>query len=151
MSAAMLERKGRDQGRADGRADAALNLVKRPRPDLALAVMFAGYGDAYLKTYGAAYGAQRRVEEQQKSNQLVRKVPKPQMAKSTPRDRIFERGWKDGYDGKEKPTWRLSENDKAIYQRGYMIGQRHRDYERAEQLRQSTRHQNLHRTQGKSR
>ncbi len=147
----MLEHKGRDQGLADGRADGALNLPKRPRPDLALAIMFAGYRDTYLKNYGPAYVAQRQIEERLVSEQLKAKPIRSTVQKTTLRDRMFERGWKDGFNGKEAATWRMSEADKMRYQRGHAIGQRHREYDRAEQLRKSHRHQNLQNTQGKLR
>ena len=86
----MFERKGRDQAQADGQADASLNLIKRPRPNLTLVIMFAGYRDEYLKTYSITYDAQRRVEERRLSNPLIQKTQKSQTQQPTPRDRIFE-------------------------------------------------------------
>ena len=147
----MFEGKGRDQGDADGRADALLNLARRPRPDLILAILFTGYRDAYLKNYRITYDAARRAGEYQRSDQLRKQVRTAQTNHTTLQDRIFERGWKDGYEAREQDTQGLSKDDKASYQRGVNLGQRHREYEHADQLRKVAQHQKRRFAQDRSR
>ena len=110
--------------------------------------MFTGYRDGYLQSYGPAYDAARRIDEHEINKKLRKTLPQ---SSSNAQDRFFEQGWNDGYSSKTRPTWRMSETDKKVYQRGHAMGQRHREYDRGDQLRKARQHQNSQNLQEKSR
>ena len=146
----MFERQARQKGERDGRADAELLRPRRPRPSLLLALLSNGYRDAYLVAYKNAYDRMERRFESQRSNELKQSARLIDGAR-LPANHSFDRGWRDGFDGKDTPPERLSYDDLRAYERGHRLGAQQRDYERSNQLRQSARHQNRARSQGQSR
>ena len=140
----MFERRGREDGGRDGFVDAGLRMPPRPRPNLALAVIAAGYRDSYLSAYRDAHQTRTWQEDRRRAD-LARKQtgtklqasPEPKRQKT---DAAFDRGWRDGMSGKDPaPAGRSTDpHDADAYARGYKIGERDRDYERARRLRAKT-------------
>lgn len=138
----MFEWKAREQGRADGQADAMLNRPRRPRPDLFRALISNQYRDTYLIEYKCQYDYQRREEEAAQARDLIEKSHLI-AGESVPDDRIFERGWRDGFDGKDTPPKGLSHDQIKTFERGHRIGRQQREYKMAEELRQRSQNQHL--------
>lgn len=143
----MFEGLGQKDGIADGRADAALNLPKRAKPNLTIAVISTGYRDAYIEAYHTGYRIQRSHEDRNVVETLNRQVASKKLTPCKT-DLFFEQGWKDGYAGKDAPPKSLCQDQKTFWYRGQKIGFRDREYERARQLRQKTHHQSQARSQG---
>lgn len=146
----MFERRGREQGQRDGINDAQLHRPRKPRPSLRLALISDGYRDAYLVSYKQAYDHMERRQENLRANEL-RQDGRLLQGSQVPTNHRFDQGWRDGFDGKDTPPDGLSYDDLRAYERGHRLGAQQRDYQRSNQLRQSTRHQNRVRSQGYSR
>ncbi|MBV1864888.1 MAG: hypothetical protein KUG74_10685 [Rhodobacteraceae bacterium] len=143
----MFEWRGREQGRADGQADARLNRPRRPRPNLLTAVLSNSYRDEYLIAYKDHYDGQRLQEEREQAHELAQKSNLI-AGNAVPKDQMFERGWREGFAGKDTPPKGLSHDQIKTYERGHRLGSQHREYEMANQLRQKSRHQHSHGAQG---
>lgn len=141
----MFERRGRKEGERDGRLDGKDKFARDPRPRLQLALISNGYWHAYLLAYDQAYKRQQwineRLEDQkQLSKQEAQKVSKEAKTPAELQKSEFERGWGDGYHGREvapsSPNQiKDSKGADHHYLRGYKIGNRDRDYARAKELR----------------
>ena len=145
----MFECHGREQGTADGNADAALRLPARPRPALMMAVTFPGYRDGYLSAYRDAYRTRSWQEDRQHAERLAGRIGNQAVQhgstlKQRTIDRVFEEGWQHGFHGKASAVNKLSGSAEEVdaYTRGYRIGVRDRDYARARDLRRE--HQRDH-------
>lgn len=67
----MFERNGHTEGARDGAADALADHPARPRPNAAMAILSAGYMDAYLKVYRAAHAEHRHVMDRRRAETAV--------------------------------------------------------------------------------
>jgi len=143
----MFEGLGQKDGIVDGRADAMLNRPERAKPNLTMAVISAGYRDAYIAAYHSGYRIQRVREDRSAVEKLNKQVLSKKLNPGKT-DQLFEQGWKDGYAGEDMPPKSLNPDQLAAWVRGQKIGFRDREYERARQLRQKHNHQSKIRSQG---
>ena len=136
----MFEARACQEGKTDGQADASLGRPRKPRPSLTLSLISKRYRDAYLVHYKRAYEHQQRIEERAQAEQLA-KTARLLSAQELPKDKRFEQGWRDGFSGKDTPPAQITHEELRAYERGHRLGARHRDYERAKELREMTQSQ----------
>lgn len=134
------ECQGRDDGRCDAKFDAEHELSSRPRPRLLPSLLSDRYRRAYMTSYKHHFDTRRRRKEEDLSRELAansKLFPGDQV----PKDQVFERGWRDGFDGKDTPPKEFSHNDIRTYERGHRMGRQHREYEISDKLRKENRQQ----------
>lgn len=140
----MFEKRGRKDGERDGWLDAKESYARDPRPNLGLALAFNGYRDSYLGAYRGSYNRQlwinsKLTDQKELAKQEAHKISKETKILPALQKSEFERGWADGYNGREadlisphqtKDTKRADQ----FYLRGYKLGVKDRDYARARDL-----------------
>ncbi len=132
--------KGRDDGRRDGEFDASYGITRRPRPRFVSALLSDRYRHAYMAAYRRSYDDWCRRNEDQIAMELAGRS-KLISGEQVPRDQVFERGWRDGFDGKDTPPEGLNYDDVKTYERGHGKGRQHREWDLAHKLREKNRHQ----------
>ena len=96
------------------------------------------YQQVYLSSYNRTYDCWQRQKEDEIARELAQNS-KLITGEQVPRDQVFERGWRDGYDGKDTPPKGLSHDEVKTYERGHRSGNQHREWDLAQRLRQQTR------------
>ncbi len=132
--------KGSDDGRVDGEFDAMHGTARKPRPRFVSSLLSDRYRHAYMAAYRAAYDRGIRESERKLANDLAERS-RLISGEQVPRDQVFERGWRDGFDGKDTPPKGLSYDEVKTYERGHRQGRQHREWDLANQLREKNRHQ----------
>ncbi len=132
--------KGSDDGRQDGDFDASQGLPRKPRPRFLSSLLSDHYRKAYMSAYRQAYDRECRQRESHISNELAQHS-KLISGDQVPRDQVFERGWRDGFDGKDTPPDSYSHDEIKTYERGHRNGRQHREWDLANRLRERNRHQ----------
>lgn len=140
----MFEKRGRKDGERDGRLDAKESYARDSRPNFSLALAFNGYRDSYLTAYRDAYNRQswinsKLTDQKELAKQEAHKISKETKIPPALQKSEFERGWADGFNGKEaEPSSPNQIKDgkgaDQHYLHGYKIGSRDRDYARAREL-----------------
>jgi len=132
-----------NNGSSDGRRDAAFDtghdFPRRPRPRILPSLLSDRYRLAYMASYKQHYDFRLRRKEEQIGRELAQNS-KLISGDQVPRDQVYERGWRDGFDGKDTPPKEMSHEEVRTYERGHRMGRQHREYELANQLRQQSRH-----------
>ena len=134
------EGNGSDDGRRDAEFDGGHGLPCRPRPRLLPSLVSDRYRLAYMASYKQTYDYWLRQMEQEAARELAQNS-KLIAGENVPRDQVFERGWRDGFDGKDTPPKGYSHDEIKTYERGHRSGQQHREWDLANRLRQRSRHQ----------
>lgn len=137
------ERQGSDDGRRDAEFDTGHDFSRRPRPRFLPSLLSDQYRLAYMAAYKQHFDNWSRLKEEELARELASNS-KLISGDQVPKDHVFERGWRDGFDGKDTPPKDFSHDDIRTYERGHRMGRQHREQELAYQLRQRNRHQ-LHR------
>ncbi len=132
--------KGHDDGRNDAEFDVAHYVSRRPRPRFLPSLLSDSYRIAYMTAYRQSYDRALRRQERDISQELAARS-KLIGGDQVPRDRVLERGWRDGFNGKDTVPKGYAHEEVEAYERGHRLGKQHRDFELANQLRQRSRHQ----------
>ncbi|WP_306046588.1 hypothetical protein [Nioella sp. MMSF_3534] len=132
------DRRGQRDGRRDAELHCANNLPRRPNPKLVASLLSDRYRLAYMTTYNRVYDYRQKRNERAIDRELAQNS-KLITGEQVPRDKMFERGWRDGYDGKDTPPKGLSHDEVKTYERGHRSGNQHREWDLARRLRQQTR------------
>jgi len=130
---------GSDDGRRDAKFDTAHDLPRKPRPRFLPSLLSDRYRLAYMASYKRHYDFWLRRREDKIGRELGQNS-KLISGDQVPRDQVFERGWRDGFDGKDTPPKEMSHEEVRTYERGHRMGRQHREHELAHHLRQKSRH-----------
>jgi hypothetical protein len=95
-----------------------------------------------MAAYRQAYESALRRFEQEIASELAARS-KLISGEQVPRDRVFERGWRDGFDNKDTLPEGYMHTEVEAYERGHLMGKQHREAELAQQLRGRNQHQHL--------
>lgn len=136
----IAEHDGSAQGRRDAVFDTAHDFPRRPRPRFLPSLLSDRYRLAYMAAYKTHYDFQLQRNEEKIASELAQNS-KLISGEQVPRDQVYERGWRDGFDGKDTPPKEFSHDEIKTYERGHRMGRQHREYALADQLREQTRHQ----------
>lgn len=131
---------GSDDGRRDAEFDTGHDFARRPRPRFLSSLLSDRYRLAYMAAYKQHYDYWLRRKEEDISRELAQNS-KLISGEQVPKDQVYERGWRDGFDGKDTPPKGLSHDEIKTYERGHRMGRQHREYELADQLRKRNRQQ----------
>ncbi len=134
------ELNGEDDGRRDAEFDVGHDIKRRPRPRFLPSLISDRYRLAYMASYRRHYDCWLRRKEEEFSRELAQNS-KLISGEQVPKDQVYERGWRDGFDGKDTPPKGLSHDEIRTFERGHRMGRLHREHELADQLRQRNRHQ----------
>lgn len=134
------ETEGSEAGRRDAEFDTGHDFPRRPRPRFMPSLLSDRYRLAYMASYKQHYDCWTRYKEDEISRELA-KNSKLISGEQVPRDQVYERGWRDGFDGKDTPPKEFSHDEVKTYERGHRMGRQHREYALADQLRKQSRHQ----------
>lgn len=134
------ESRGYHDGRQDAEHDALQDLPPRPRPRFLPSLISDGYQREYAMAYKKTYEAQRRYRERRLAEELAQ-ASKLIAGSQVPKDRAFEQGWRDGFDGKDRPPSGLTHDDLRAYERGHRHGSQTREFELKQRLRRQPRRQ----------
>lgn len=130
------------QASADGRRDAEFDLehrfARRPRPGFFACLLSDRYRQTYIAAYHQTFDIGLRHREEDISRELAQNS-KLISGDQVPRDQVFERGWRDGYDGQDTPPKGYSHEEVKTYERGHRSGTQHREWDLANRLRQQGR------------
>ncbi len=127
----MLNTLGRKHGDYQGQSHADQGLKRRPRPSLAISVISKGYMNAFFSAYSEAFAKHRTVRKQRQHRLAANGVPLPNARELLNQKEDFDKGWKDGFEGR---ALEMDQSSLAM-ERGYQLGQRDRDFQRAKELR----------------
>lgn len=130
--------RGREDGGHDAELHCANNLPRKPTPKLIPSLLSDRYRLAYMSSYNQVYDYWQRQNERAIEQELA-KHSKLISGDQVPRDQVFERGWRDGYDGKDTLPKGLSHDEIRTYERGHRSGNQHREWDLATRLRQQPR------------
>lgn len=133
---------GHHDARGDAEFDVSHEIPRRPRPRFFPSILSKQYRVAYMSAYRRAYESALRRFEQEIASELAARS-KLISGDQVPRDRVFERGWRDGFDNRDTLPDGYEHTEVAAYERGHRIGKQHREAELAHQLQNRNRHQNL--------
>ena len=134
----MFEQAGFAQGESDAYQDAVSGLCYRPRPSLARSVISPGFQRGYMWGYQKSYfNTKQALIREAMRDEKCRQIAEKHLTKNlTEQDKPFDMGWEDGFQGKASIGDRLrDEAERSAYRRGYKLGYRDRDHERAKALR----------------
>lgn len=134
------DRDGSNDGRRDAEFDVRHEAACRPRPQFLRSLLSDRYRRAYMNAYKYHHDLQMRSKERTIAKELAENS-KMISGEQVPRDQVYERGWRDGFDGKDTPPKEFSHDEIKTYERGHRMGRQHREYALADQLRKQTRHQ----------
>lgn len=135
-----IENTGSSDGRRDAEFDTGHDFPRKPRPRLLSSLLSDRYRLAYMAAYRHHYNIRMRHKEEQISRELAQNS-KLILGVQVPRNQVYERGWRDGFDGKDTPPKEFSHEEIKTYERGHRMGRQHREHELDTQLRQESRHQ----------
>ncbi|RUS63674.1 hypothetical protein EGN72_03255 [Pseudorhodobacter sp. E13] len=130
---------GHHDARNDAEFDVAFDLPRQPRPRFLKSLMSTQYRVAYMAAYRQTYNHALRRHEDGIAYELScrsKLIPGEQV----PRGRVFERGWRDGFDGKDSIPDGYSHTEVETYERGHSVGKQYRELELTQQSRQRSRH-----------
>ena len=116
-----LKWKGKEDGHRDGEFDASNGLDRKPRPRFMSSLVSDGYREAYMRAYRYAYDQCIRSWETEVAQQLAQNS-KLISGEQVPRDQVYERGWRDGFSGKDTPPGDYRHDEIRIYERGHRKG-----------------------------
>ena len=133
-----VERRAREDGSRDAEFDAGNDFPRKPRPRLLSSLLSDRYQQVYLSSYNRTYDCWQRQKEDEIARELAQNS-KLITGEQVPRDQVFERGWRDGYDGKDTLPKGLTHDEVKTYERGHRSGNQHREWDLARRLRQQTR------------
>jgi len=131
---------GSSEGRRDAEFDTGHDFPRKPRPRFLSSLLSDRYRLAYMASYKRHYDLLLRRKEDDISRELAQNS-KLISGEQVPRDQVYERGWRDGFDGQDTPPKELAHEEIKTYERGHRMGQQHRAYELADQLRKQSRRQ----------
>ncbi|SUZ33988.1 hypothetical protein ROE7235_03769 [Roseibaca ekhonensis] len=131
---------GRSDGRRDAEFDTGHDFPRKPRPRFLPSLLSDRYRLAYMASYKRHYDFWLRNKEGEISRELAQNS-KLISGEQVPRDQVYERGWRDGFDGKDTPPKELAHEEIRTYERGHRMGRQHREYELADQLRKQSQRQ----------
>lgn len=129
------EHQGSEDGRRDAEFDVGHDFSSRPRPRFLPSLLSDRYRLAYMASYKQHFENWRRLKEQELARELAENS-KLISGDQVPKDQVFERGWRDGFDGKDTPPKDLSHDAIKTYERGHRMGAQQREYDLANRLRQ---------------
>lgn len=129
------EHQGSEDGRRDAEFDAGHDFSSRPRPRFLPSLLSDRYRLAYMAAYKQHFEFWRRRNEEELARELANNS-KLISGDQVPKDQVFERGWRDGFDGKDTPPKEFSHDDIKTYERGHRMGSQQREYDLANRLRQ---------------
>lgn len=129
-----------DHGRRDADFDARNGDTPNPRPRFLHSLLSVAYRDAYLRAYHHAYDLFVRRLERQTAQDLAQNS-KLIAGEQVPRNKVFERGWRDGFDGKDTIPDGFTHAEVKVYERGHHLGKQYCESELRRQSRTKTRHQ----------
>ena len=127
----VFKRFGRAHGEYQGRSHAEQGLKRRPSPSLGFSVLSKGYMNAFFTSYDDSFRKQEAVHRQRAQRLAANGAPEARNYDPKKEQEDFDRGWHEAFEGKamspDKPS--------AAFSRGYQLGQRDRDFQRAKELR----------------
>ena len=128
----VFKRFGRAHGEYQGRSHAEQGLKRRPSPSLGFSVLSKGYMNAFFACYDEAYRKQEAVHRQRAQRLAANGAPEASNFDPKKEKEDFDRGWHDAFEGKAMS----SDKPSAAFSRGYQLGQRDRDFQRAKKLKE---------------
>ncbi len=127
----MLNILGEKHGSYQGQSHADQGLKRRPRPSLSISVLSKGYMNAFFSAYSEAYAKHKTVRKQRQHRLTANGVPLPNSRELQNQKEDFDKGWQDGFRGR---VLEVDQSSSAM-ERGYQLGQRDKDFQRAKELR----------------